>query len=107
MWQGVVASITSSSAAPAEVGSAGADRRFDQLGRCPGGELERRCLVGCELGRGQRQVVAGQPVEQDRAHPLGPLDAELLTACPRVTDRGLDQWQGVRPAANAASNSWA
>ena len=81
-----------------DLGFLGADRRFDQLGRCPGGELELRCLVGRSLGRGERPVVAGQPVEKDRAHPLGPLDAEFLTACPGVTDRGLDQWQGVRLA---------
>src|SRR3954453_11114292 len=77
------------------LGPRGADRRFDQLSRCPGGELELRCLVGRSLCRGERLVVAGKPVEKDRAHPLGPLEAELLTACPGVPDRGNDQWQGV------------
>src|SRR3954452_22155987 len=33
-----------------DLGPRGADRRFDQLGRCPGRELELRCLVGRSLG---------------------------------------------------------
>ena len=78
-----------------DIGFPGADRRFDQLSRCPGGDVELRCLLGRSLGRGERPVVAAQPVEKDRAHPLGELDAEPLTACSGVTDRGLDQWQGV------------
>src|SRR5687768_11003856 len=69
-----------------QLGPRGADGRFDQLGRCPRGELEVPYLVGRSLGRRERPVVAGQPVEKDRAHPLGPLDAEFLTACPGVTD---------------------
>src|SRR3954468_4012239 len=75
-----------------EVGPRGADRRFDQLSRCPGSDLELRCLLGRSLGRGKRPVVAAQPVEEDCARPLGPLDAEALAACFGVTDRGLDQW---------------
>src|SRR5205085_3024527 len=41
-----------------DLGLRGADRRFDELSRCPGGELELRCLLGRSLGRGQRPVVA-------------------------------------------------
>src|ERR671915_731295 len=78
-----------------DIGSSGADRRFDQFSRCPGGDLELGCLLGRSLGRGERSVVAAQPVVEDCARPLGPLDAESLTVCFCVTDRGLDQWRGV------------
>ena len=90
-----MAAITPSSAPAASVGPRSADRRFDQLSQCPGGDLELGCLLDRSLGRGERPVVAAKPVEKDRAHPLGPLDAEPLTAGSGVTDRGLDQRQGV------------
>src|SRR4051794_26897255 len=77
------------------IGFPRAGRRFHQLSRCPGGDVELRCLLGRTLGRGERPVIAAESVEEDRAHPLGELDSEPLTACSGFTDRGLDQWRGV------------
>jgi hypothetical protein len=81
--------------AGSDIGFAQVDRRLDQLSQCPGGELQLRRLLGHSLRRGERTVVAAKPVEEDCAHPLGPCHAEPLTACFGVTDRGLDQRQGV------------
>ena len=94
-----MAAITCSRRAGGDLGFPDVDRRFDQLSQCPAEVLELRCLLGRSLGRGERLVVAAEPVEKDCAHPLGPCDAEPLTACFGVTDRGLDQRQGVALAA--------
>ena len=94
--QDAVAAITRSSASAATSGFAERTAASTSSVDAQGETWSCGASVGRSLGRGERPVVAAQPVEEDRAHPLGALDAEPLTACSGVTDRGLDQWRGVR-----------